>query len=92
MKLHTYYICTLYIIRFDCGFKAILNLCNIVTRMDTASLTGFMSHNVPTYVDLFKVKHSDNEAVILFQSYLCYRALQDVLSLRTSRWEYLVQS
>ena len=60
--------------------------------MDSSLLTSFRSGTIPTYADLFKVKHSDNQALLLFVDYLCYRALQDVLSLRTSRWEHLVHS
>ena len=37
------------------------------------------------------VKHLDEQALLLFEGYLCYRALQDVLSLRTSHWEHLVE-
>ena len=55
-------------------------------------LTSFKSPTVPVYADLFKVRHSDNQALLLFEDYLCYRALQDVLSLRASRWERLVKS
>ena len=47
---------------------------------------------IPTYEALFEVKHNDDQALMLFEDYLCYRSLQDVLSLRTSRWEQLVQS
>ena len=50
-----------------------------------------LSCTIPTYEDLFKIKHSDNQGLLLFEDYLCYRALQDVLSLRESRWEKLVQ-
>ena len=60
--------------------------------MDGSLLTSFKCRTIPTYVDLFKVRHSDDQALLLFEDYLCYRALQDVLSLRTSRWEHLVQS
>ena len=60
--------------------------------MDESLLTSFRSPTIPTYVDLFKVRHSDDQALLLFEDYLCYRALLDVLSLRTSRWEHLVHS
>lgn len=106
MKLHTFVtrtitivnctliiICTFCIIRFDCGFYiSFENVRGALIRMDTDLLTGFKSHSIPTYADLFKVKHSDNQALILLEDYLCYRALRESLSLRTSRWEYLVQS
>ncbi|XP_065884313.1 telomeric repeat-binding factor 2-like isoform X2 [Dysidea avara] len=55
------------------------------------SLTSFLSHSVPTYKDLFTVRHPENQALLLFENYLCYRALLDVLSLRSSRWEELVK-
>ena len=40
---------------------------------------------------LFKPEHSHSQALVLFESYLCYRTLLDVLSLRNSRWEHLVK-
>lgn len=107
MKLHTFvtrtinHYCQLYIyyhlyilhhtvrLWFYISFE---NVRGALIRMDTDLLTGFKSHSIPTYVDLFKVKHSDNQALILLEDYLCYRALRESLSLRTSRWEYLVQS
>ena len=54
-------------------------------------LNAFMAKSVPRYEDLFKAKHSDKQALMLFENYLCYRALLDVLSLRVSRWENLVK-
>ena len=55
------------------------------------SLNSFMAKSLPTYESLFKAGHSDSQALVLFESYICYRALLDVLSLRTSRWELLVK-
>ena len=52
-----------------------------------------ISHTIPKYADLFNVRHSDEQALLLFENYLCYRALMEyVLSLHTSRWEQLMLS
>ena len=55
------------------------------------ALNIFMAKSVPNYAELFKSEHSESQALVLFENYLCYRALLDVLSLRVSRWEHLVK-
>ena len=60
--------------------------------MDESFSFSFRNRKIPTYEDLFKVNHTGNQALCLFEEYICYRSLQDSLSLRTSHWEQLVQS
>ena len=55
------------------------------------ALNTFMVKEVPNYAVLFKSEHSESRALMLFENYLCCRALLDVLSLRVSHWEHLVK-
>lgn len=71
--------------KFDCGLLLLARL------QAMNSLNSFMAKSLPTYENLFKAEHSDNQALVLFENYLCYRALLDVLSMRASRWEHLVK-